>query len=171
MLSLRTETPAGRSRGKRARMGGGSRGTPDITKAREVNGYGVRTSMYSITQIGRNDASTSAKSGRPKAPAATAAVFGMLHNASRKNVHMQIHYPQTIGKLQPPRGDVSRKELPHNLIAFGHPDMYKTRFTSSDIPFSQEYPAKAKTMISNTQLAKTQREGNKGRSTRCQWSF
>ena len=151
-------------------MGGSNRTTPDITKAREVNGYGIRTSMYSITQIGRNDASTSATSGRPKPPKESM-LYGKLHNGSRKNIHMQVHYPETISLLQPPRGDVSRKELPHNLIAFGHPDMYKTRFTSSDMPFSKEYPAKAKTMISNTQLAKTQREGNKGRSTRCQWSF
>ena len=85
---------------------------------------------------------------------------------------MQVHYPETISKLQPPMGALTRKTTPNCLKAFGHPDMYKTRGSERvQIPYEKEFPDMAKTMLENTRRAESFRNENRARSTRAQISF
>lgn len=167
------EDPRHHTRGPAGSMPSSRKPSPggyDITKHREKNGYGIRTSMYSITHLGREDKATDATSGRSKST--DIAVFSKLHNASRKNTHMQVHYPETISKLQPPMGALTRKTTPNCLKAFGHPDMYKTRGSERvQIPYEKEFPDMAKTMLENTRRAESFRNENRARSTRAQISF
>ena len=63
------------------------------------NGYGLPTTLYSITHLGHADFSTAATKGRVQEKACF--VNKRFHNPSRKNLHMQVAYPETIAKLQP----------------------------------------------------------------------
>ena len=139
----------------------------DITKARVVNGYGIRTSMYSISELGYDDKASAAVS-RPK-PAANTHVYSKLHYPSLKNPHLQVCYPETVAKLQPPHGQLMRKATPQALKTFR--GAVQTRGMSDNPPFEREYPALARTMAANTLLAEAQRKENHARSRLCQISF
>lgn len=139
----------------------------DITKARVVNGYGIRTSMYSISELGYDDKASAAVS-RPK-PAANTHVYSKLHYPSLRSPHLQVCYPETVAKLQPPFGQLTRKETPSELKRFSGP--VRTRGMRAEEPFEREFPSMAKTMAANTRLAEAQRKENHARSRICQISF
>ena len=96
-----------------------------ITRKREANGYGIRTSMYSVSHLGANDFSTKATLGRKMEK--DALLYSKLHNVSRKDLHMQVFYPETVAKLQPPYGDLTRQTPPAALKNPRHPAAQKTR--------------------------------------------
>ena len=75
-----------------------------------------------------------------------ALVFGKLHNVSRKNLHMQVAYPETVAKLQPPWGDLTRKQTPRALKTFD-PALAVTRGCERLEPYERTNPGMARTMF------------------------
>ena len=75
-----------------------------------------------------------------------ALVFGKLHNVSRKNLHMQVAYPETVAKLQPPWGDLTRKQTPQALKTFD-PALAVTRGCERLEPYERTNPGMARTMF------------------------
>ena len=172
------------------------------TRARVQNGYGITTSLYSISHLGHADFTTEAPAPRGRRPrrASTrlgrgssrgrgacrdavrprgpppkesssvrppprrrrdpapaqatkgrktqsdALVFGKLHNVSRKNLHMQVAYPETVAKLQPPWGDLTRKQTPRALKTFD-PALAVTRGCERLEPYERTNPGMARTMF------------------------
>tara|TARA_B100000475_G_scaffold116319_1_gene84819 strand:+ start:273 stop:767 length:495 start_codon:yes stop_codon:yes gene_type:complete len=140
----------------------------DITKARVRNGYGITTSRYSISELGYDDKTSDAVASRPKPPS-NVHVYSKLHYPSLRSPHLQVCYPETVAKLQPPFGQLTRKETPSELKRFSGP--VRTRGMRAEEPFEREFPSMAKTMAANTRLAEAQRKENHARSRICQISF
>ena len=92
----------------------------DITKARVRNGYGITTSRYSISELGYDDKTSDAVASRPKPPS-NVHVYSKLHYPSLRSPHLQVCYPETVAKLQPPFGQLTRKETPSELKRFSGP--------------------------------------------------
>ena len=101
------------------------------------NGYGLPTTLYSITHLGHADFSTAATKGRVQEKACF--VNKRFHNLSRKNLHMQVAYPETIAKLQPLQGDLSRAVTPPQLKEMD-PTKRKTRGEERQIPTRRRTP-------------------------------
>ena len=70
-------------------------------------------------------------------------VYSKLHYPSLKNPHLQVCYPETVAKLQPPHGQLMRKATPQALKTFR--GAVQTRGMSDHPPFEREYPALART--------------------------
>lgn len=140
----------------------------DIVNQRMTNGYGITTSMYSVTAVGHADFSTKATNGRVQEKACV--LNKRFHNPSRKNLHMQTAYPETVAKLQPLRGDLTRATTPPQLKE-RDPAKRKTRGEERQIPFEETNPEETRTRHGLTVRTKGEREGNKKHMNECHIEF
>ena len=132
------------------------------------NGYGLPTTLYSITHLGHADFSTAATKGRVQEKACF--VNKRFHNPSRKNLHMQVAYPETIAKLQPLQGDLSRAVTPPQLKEMD-PTKRKTRGEERQVPYEETNPDDTRMRYGLTLKTKDDRERNKREMNRCQIDF
>ena len=132
------------------------------------NGYGLPTTLYSITHLGHADFSTAATKGRVQEKACF--VNKRFHNPSRKDLHMQVAYPETIAKLQPLQGDLSRAVTPPQLKEMD-PTKRKTRGEERQVPYEETNPADTRMRYGLTLKTKDDRERNKREMNRCQIDF
>ena len=132
------------------------------------NGYGLPTTLYSITHLGHADFSTAATKGRVQEKACF--VNKRFHNPSRKNLHMQVAYPETIAKLQPLQGDLSRAVTPPQLKEMD-PTKRKTRGEERQVPYEETNPDDTRMRYGLTLKTKDDRERNKREMNKCQIDF
>ena len=132
------------------------------------NGYGLPTTLYSITHLGHADFSTAATKGRVQEKACF--VNKRFHNPSRKNLHMQVAYPETIAKLQLLQGDLSCAVTPPELKEMD-PTKRKTRGEERQIPYEETNPADTRMRYGLTLKTKDDRERNKREMNKCQIDF
>ncbi|KAJ1462004.1 hypothetical protein M885DRAFT_506052 [Pelagophyceae sp. CCMP2097] len=69
---------------------------------RVVNGFGVKTSLLSVSHIGVDSQHREARR-RAGAEGVARQAAADAHMPSKANAHMQVNYPTTIGRLQPPQ--------------------------------------------------------------------
>ena len=90
---------------------------------REINGYGIKTTRWSVTSIGAEGEGRTAASDAilEKAAARVEHQLKGVHLPAKGNLHLQVHYPRTAGLLQtavPGRHSNTRRETPRELKTF-----------------------------------------------------
>ncbi len=118
---------------------------------RVVNGYGITTSLQSITQLGANEhASASLAQYKAGAIAAEAAVK-QKHGPAIRSLHMQKNYPETRRLMQPPYGRLAVAETPRELkdVSFPPTNMHATKWDRHDKPFSETHPERSKQLATD----------------------
>jgi len=119
---------------------------PDSIHTRVYNGYGMKTSKLSVTNIGMYNieaAAISRREAQQKAELLRAAMDeglrGKADHPSKRNLHFQKEYPETMQRLA--KGDLTRVKTPNMLKTFGDPgpqlqtsniDMATTRKTVAE---------------------------------------
>ncbi|GMH47564.1 hypothetical protein TL16_g00093 [Triparma laevis f. inornata] len=95
----------------------------DVTQGKVYNGYGMKTSKLSVTNIGQYNLESEATTKRENAQRAHMIIAAKqeienskTNHASRMNLHMQKHYPDTLSRLQ--HGDLTRLKTPPDLKQF-----------------------------------------------------
>mmetsp|Transcript_3204 Transcript_3204/g.6721 ORF Transcript_3204/g.6721 Transcript_3204/m.6721 type:complete len:237 (+) Transcript_3204:84-794(+) len=95
----------------------------DITRGKVPNGHGMLTSKLSVTNIGQYNLEAAAITKREvalkeamKASAIEEIKRSKTNHASRMNLHMQKHYPETLKRLH--GGNLTRKKTPPDLTQF-----------------------------------------------------
>ena len=90
---------------------------------KEVNGYGIRTTRWSVTSIGADGEDKTAASDAILVKAAQKVEHKLkgVHLPAKSNLHLQVHYPSTAKSLQtadPQRHSNTRRETPRELKTF-----------------------------------------------------
>lgn len=134
----------------------------DVTR-RVRNGYGVATSLQSVTNIGICPFQPRIKVCDPPGVVSTETELQLamlMHNPSRKSAFMQVSYPETIKLLQPVNKGARELSAPRRL-----------RLASDDKPFAVEFPDLARRLVTECRQTEDSRKANSFKSRRCQIKF
>jgi hypothetical protein len=99
---------------------------------RVTNGFGVKTSLLSVSHIGVDSQKRESRRRAAAEPAKHASAAD-AHMPSKANTHMQVFYPTTIGRLQPPMN-------PHMASTKGATGANWTRGTKHEPSFAESQP-------------------------------
>eukprot|EP00520_Triparma_pacifica_P010386 CAMPEP_0118659946 /NCGR_PEP_ID=MMETSP0785-20121206/15392_1 /TAXON_ID=91992 /ORGANISM="Bolidomonas pacifica, Strain CCMP 1866" /LENGTH=226 /DNA_ID=CAMNT_0006553103 /DNA_START=45 /DNA_END=722 /DNA_ORIENTATION=- len=137
----------------------------DVTQGKVYNGYGMRTSKLSITNIGQYNLEADAISKREnilreqmKASALTEIQRSKANHPSKLNLHMQKHYPETLSRLK--NGALTRLRTPSELKEFTWNTPFETAKQVSNVDM-----AVTRRTIDESQFNYNKRAYNLGRSS------
>jgi hypothetical protein len=113
----------------------------DVTQGRVYNGYGIKTSKLSVTNIGQYNLETDAISKREavlreqmKSSALAEIERSKANHPSKMNLHMQKHYPETLSRLK--NGELTRLRTPSGLKKFTWNTPFETAKQVSNVDMS-----------------------------------
>ena len=91
------------------------------------------------------------------------------HQPSKMNSHMQIFYPDTTARLQPPYGELTRRPTPSEY--YKDPALHRTRGMRDEVPFATTHRVEQRARAEVAQDARQMRVQNKAKCGQSQISL
>jgi hypothetical protein len=117
----------------------------DISRSRIQNGYGIKTSALSITNVGSAPRLPPSQITPAQYKSEAITISNQVkrrHGPANTSLHMQKNFPETRRLMQPPYGRLSEQETPRELknISFPPKNDHRTKWERDDKPFTQTNP-------------------------------
>lgn len=118
----------------------------DLSRSRVQNGYGIKTSLLSITNVGSQPRLPPSQITPAQYRSEAITISSQVkrrHGPANASLHLQKNYPETRRLMQPPYGRLSHQQTPRELKNVTFPpknESHRTKWEKDEKPFAQTNP-------------------------------